>query len=149
MCCLFESICFDALRLLSTLGDSVLGNIEESPMTPREFGWPITWHSNTFWSTVLLPLSWLGYGTWFLHPRHKCISGISFIIVGLRIPRILNHSIIPIPFMFLLFMFCALVSFLYKCCLFTFQLLNNVALHSFVNSLHSCIFPFLVSSYLC
>ena len=27
---------FDALHLLSTLGDSVLGNIEESPMTPRE-----------------------------------------------------------------------------------------------------------------
>ena len=63
---IFESICFDALRLLSTLGDSVLGNIEESPITPREFGWPMTWHLNTFWSTVLVPLPWIGYETQFI-----------------------------------------------------------------------------------
>ena len=52
-CDLFESL--DVLRLLSNLGDSVLGNLEESPMIPRELEWPITWHSNTLGNTVLEP----------------------------------------------------------------------------------------------
>lgn len=37
MCCLFESRCADTLRLLSTLGNLALSNLEKFHKTPKEF----------------------------------------------------------------------------------------------------------------